>query len=471
MTQGLISFLRKFTQRQFLPRSLYGRLTFTWILALLLGHFLNTAVFFIHEIDGERVMADYYLQKDVVNLVQLLETSSPDQRAIWIRRFKRDNYQFSLQAVSTTGVKNPHYLQELTRAIAADLEYNLGRKYSLHSTGPIKRAFDFELRSSQDESKNFVNKFDVTLQLQLRDGTNLTVQARKYKAPLRALPAIILVAQALILVLFTWIAVRQATRPLQRLAQSADRLGTVLNCDALSETGPSEVANAAAAFNRMQQRIKDHLAERMQILAAISHDLQTPITRMRLRADLLESEQQKNKLHIDLDSMQALVEQGIAYARSAQSVTEALCRIDFDALLESMIFDYSDAGQIIELRGHFGHALTTRPHALRRILSNLIDNALKYSGQVTVQIRSTRTELEIAVLDDGPGIPEEELQAVLQPFYRVETSRNRSTGGTGLGLAIAWQLSLALDGKLVLSNRDEGGLRASLTLPVGTTIS
>lgn len=451
----------------FWPRSLFGRLSFTWILALLLGHLLNTAVYYLHEIDDEHVMADYYLQKDVVNLVQLLESLAPTQRAAWLARFQRDHYQFSLtpiRAANTPKLGTPYYLQNLTQAITAELERNLGRPYPIQSTGPAKRAF--ELNVDLSRHKYTEDKFDVSLQLQLRDGTPLSVQARKYKPPLRALPGIILLVQTLILALFTWLAVRQATRPLQKLAISADRLGSALDCEILPETGPSEVASAAAAFNRMQRRIQDHLAERMQILAAISHDLQTPITRMRLRADLLESEQDRNKIQADLDHMQALVAEGIAYARSAHSSTEARCRIDLDALLESLVFDYSDADQPITLQGHFGLALMSRPKALRRVLSNLIDNALKYSDQVSIQVSHSTTQVHIEVLDHGPGIPEGELQAVLQPFYRVEASRNRSTGGTGLGLAIAWQLSLALEGNLVLSNRAEGGLAARLSLPL-----
>jgi len=280
-------------------------------------------------------------------------------------------------------------------------------------------------------------------------------------------PAIVVMTQLLAAVLVTWIAVRHATRPLTRLAKAAESIGSTLRFEPIPETGPTEVAAAATAFNAMQRRIAAHLEERVRILAAISHDLQTPITRMRLRADLADNIALRDKFHDDLDAMQALVEEGIAYARSAHSNAEPECRIDLDAFLDSIAGDYVDTGKLIGRSGKLGEPLTTRPNALRRIVTNLLDNACKFGGNVELAVeRSAGREIMIAVLDRGPGLPESELEAVMQPFYRLESSRNRSTGGTGLGLAIAQQLSMALGGKLALANRDGGGLAARLTLPL-----
>jgi signal transduction histidine kinase len=217
----------------------------------------------------------------------------------------------------------------------------------------------------------------------------------------------------------------------------------------------------------MQRRIADQLAGRMQILAAVSHDLQTPITRMRLRADLLDSAPLREKLHGDLNAMQALVEEGIAYARSAQGITELPCRTDLYALLDSVVCDYVDAGQDIHLTGRFDRPLLTPPHAVRRVIANLVDNAIKFGRDVEIAIEAEPAErVSIAVRDRGPGILLAELMTVLQPFYRIENSRNRETGGTGLGLAIAQQLVAALGGTLMLLNRDGGGLEARFSLPI-----
>jgi signal transduction histidine kinase len=225
------------------------------------------------------------------------------------------------------------------------------------------------------------------------------------------------------------------------------------------------VARAARAFNAMQDRIATYMTERMQILAAISHDLQTPITRMRLRVDVMEGEAEGAKLRQDLQEMEALVKEGVTYARTMHGTTEVPCRIDPDALFDSLVCDYVDAGKDVSLQGRFGTSLTTRPQALRRIVGNLVDNALKFGGSAEIVVAALHDgQTTISVLDSGPGIPAESLEAVFEPFYRVETSRNRHTGGTGLGLAIARQLALAMDATLSLHNRSSGGLEARLTL-------
>ena len=273
--------------------------------------------------------------------------------------------------------------------------------------------------------------------------------------------------QLAMLAVLTWIAVRLATRPLMKLAKAADALGPDVKGNELPEEGPQEVARAAAAFNSMQRRIADYLAERIHILAAVSHDLQTPITRMRLRVDLMDDSVQRDKLRSDLNAMQILVEQGIAYARSAHDVAEKPCQTDLDALLGSLVCDYLDAGQTVCLIGRIGRPLVTRPHTLRRIIINLADNALKFGKEAEIMVKAEgHDHVYIAVRDRGPGIPGSELTAVLQPFYRIEGSRNRESGGTGLGLAIAQQLTVALGGTLALSNRKGGGLEVLLSLPV-----
>jgi signal transduction histidine kinase len=278
-------------------------------------------------------------------------------------------------------------------------------------------------------------------------------------------PAVILLGQILVIMFCTWFAVRQATQSLSRLADAAESIGTNLRFEPIPENGPSEVAAAATAFNAMQRRIAGHLEERTRILAAISHDLQTPITRMRLRTDLADNAELRNKFNADLDAMQALVEEGIAYAR-AQSHSEPQHRIDLDAFLDSIAGDYADTGKTVARSGRIGQPLTTRPNALKRIVTNLLDNACKFGHGVELAVEQTAQSITVAVRDRGPGIPEAELDAVMQPFYRLEGSRNRDTGGTGLGLAIAQQLSLALGGRLALANRDGGGLEARLVLPL-----
>jgi signal transduction histidine kinase len=217
----------------------------------------------------------------------------------------------------------------------------------------------------------------------------------------------------------------------------------------------------------MQRRISHYLSERMRLLAAISHDLQTPITRMRLRADLMDDVPLREKFIGDLDAMQLLVQEGIAYARDGQGVTESPCVTDMNALLDSVVCDYSDAGKAVRLSGHCEKPLVTRPRTLRRIISNLLDNALKFGRDPELLfLAESEDRVAIVVRDAGPGIPEDQMHDVLRPFYRLESSRNRDTGGTGLGLAIAKQLTQQLHGTLSMQNRDCGGLEVRVTLPL-----
>jgi signal transduction histidine kinase len=165
--------------------------------------------------------------------------------------------------------------------------------------------------------------------------------------------------------------------------------------------------------------------------------------------------------------MQHLVQEGVAYARSMDTSTEAPKRVDLDSFLDSLVFDYQDMNKQVQLCGKTGSVIDTRPHALRRVLVNLTDNALKFAGAAELKVLANDNKgLSIQILDRGPGIAEAELPEVLKPFYRVESSRNRDTGGTGLGLAISQQLAMALGGTLTLSNREGGGLCAELTLPI-----
>lgn len=201
------------------------------------------------------------------------------------------------------------------------------------------------------------------------------------------------------------------------------------------------------------------------MLAAISHDLQTPIARMKLRVEQMDASLERDRLWSDLEEMQHVIHTGLAYVRSMDGASERLCRVDLDAFLQSLVCDYHDSGQPVQLGGRSGVLLQTRPHALRRVLTNLIDNALKFAGSACLVVQDDACgKVRLQVLDDGPGIAEDELVKVLRPFYRAEGTRNGSTGGSGLGLAIAQQLSHALGACLTLYNREGGGLCAQLEL-------
>jgi signal transduction histidine kinase len=254
------------------------------------------------------------------------------------------------------------------------------------------------------------------------------------------------------------------TRPLKQLAQAAKDLGHDINHPPLALSGASEIRQASAAFNAMQARIRQYIFQRTQMLAAITHDLQTPLTRMRLRLEKVSDRELQERLVGDLSAMQAMVREGLDLARSMDA-TETMQPLDLDSLLDSVCADASDASQQVTLGGRASMALLGRPLDLRRCLVNLIDNAVKYGGQAEVKVERLSGAARIRIRDAGPGIADDELARVFEPFYRVESSRSRESGGTGLGLTIARNIAEQHGGSIALANHPDGGLEATLVLP------
>ena len=255
-----------------------------------------------------------------------------------------------------------------------------------------------------------------------------------------------------------------ATRPLRKLAQAANNLGHDIERPPLAEdAGPTEVREAAAAFNDMQLRIRNYIQERTHMLAAIAHDLQTPLTRMRLRLEKVADEELKEKLITDLSATQAMVKEGLELARS-QDAEESFEMLDLDSLIDSICSDAAEAGQEVTYSSEVGVSVMARPRALRRCLLNLIENAVKYGQFAHVATKRDGGRVVISIIDGGPGIPDEQLDAVFQPFYRLEASRSREFGGTGLGLTIARNIAEKHRGTLRLRNIRSGGLGLEVTL-------
>ena len=310
--------------------------------------------------------------------------------------------------------------------------------------------------------------FSFDLYMQLAAGDWLRVEGQAPEGVL-ALPVHHFLTLGVMLVmvfLLVWLIVRMTVRPLTDLAAAARALGNDLKCPPLSENGPQEVRAAAQAFNAMQQRIRSGIEERERFLAAISHDLKTPVTRLRLRSEMLEDDALRERFVRDLDEVQGMLASALDFLHG-KAVDEACQPLDLDALLESVVDDYAELGAEVSLRLAISGKISGRPQALRRALANLIDNGLKYGGRVSVEVTQEKNRLLIAVDDDGPGLPEIELERVFEPFYRLESSRSRETGGVGLGLAIVRQIARRHGGDVSLSNRAEGGLRALLWLPLG----
>jgi signal transduction histidine kinase len=253
-------------------------------------------------------------------------------------------------------------------------------------------------------------------------------------------------------------------RPLATFAAAADRLGRDVNAPRLPEDGPREVRRAVVAFNEMQDRIRRFVEDRTQMLAAISHDLRSPVTRLRLRTELLPEGEGRDRMLRDLDEMEAMVASFLDLARD-DAADEPGQDVDLAAVLAAICDDTSDMGLVADFQWEGRLVCQCRPVAMKRALTNLIENAARYGGTAQVKARRLPRSVEVVIEDRGPGIPETELDKVFSPFYRVEGSRNRMTGGIGLGLAVARSVVRAHGGDIRLENLTEGGLRATVILP------
>lgn len=312
-------------------------------------------------------------------------------------------------------------------------------------------------------------------QARLSDGTVLTFRhglpdsGIAMEGPLRLLGMLAILGISVAL-LSAW-AVRRLTQPLASLAEAASGFAQNLEQPPLPENGPTEVAQAARAFNAMQRDIKRYLDTRAQTLAAVSHDLRLPITRLRLRLEKIAEGELRGKMENDLTEMDQMIGSTLEFLR-AGSTSEKALRLDLNALVESVTEDMITVGATIHQHGSVTQPILVRPQALRRCLTNLLENARRYSGgDVDISLLDKESEVEIRVDDRGPGIPQDDLERVFEPFVRLETSRAKQTGGSGLGLAIARAIARAHSGDVRLEPREGGGISAILTLPRNIAIA
>jgi len=264
--------------------------------------------------------------------------------------------------------------------------------------------------------------------------------------------------------LTAWIAARWLSRPINQMAQAASELGESLESAPLDETrGPSEIRKASRVFNQMQARLQQQIAERNRFLAAVSHDLRTPITRLKLRAEKIEAPELQDAIRVDINEMSAMVDATLGYLRG-DGKPEEPCYLDITALVHSLAENAEEQGEVVTVSG-IVQPIVVQSLALQRCLNNLIENALRYGNRADINLDDSGDKLIIAIHDAGEGIPEDQLEAVFAPFYRLDQSRNRHTGGVGLGLSIARDIALKLGGNLALKNAPGGGLVATLMLP------
>ena len=449
---------------------------FTWIALILLAGLLASQAVSLWLNRGERTTVvsqarGFNLAVRIADSVRILEAAEPAKRSSIVSTLQSDDFEVTRIAEDQISSHSPR--GQIPLAIAQ----RLGSEREIRSTGMgggmgngmgagmgggLGPGAGGMHGAGRMQNANLTRGFDV----RLNDGQWIRFVAfSETAAP--SLPNTFyfqLALSLLIVVAVVLFAVRQATRPLQTLALAADKLGQNLDAAPLDETGPTEMRRAAQAFNHMQVRIKRLIDERARALAAVSHDLRTPLTRLRLRAELVDDESLRDQMAADLDSMAAMIDATLDYLRGLQD-NEPFRPIDINALLQSFAEDAQVIGRQVAVQGNAAAPYSGRLSALRRALQNLIDNAIKYGRNATIRIEDDDATLRLIVEDSGPGIDPSELGRVAEPYYRPDVARRSDTRGSGLGLSIVRDIALMHGGELRLANRREGGLAATLCLP------
>jgi signal transduction histidine kinase len=324
------------------------------------------------------------------------------------------------------------------------------------------REFDTSQLLSSEHS---LRGFDVLVSINFPDSEPTVFHAvlPEGQSLLKDRVIIYLLVSIISALLIAWYLIRKTVGPLERLADAANSFGANIDAPSLDESGPAEVTLAANAFNRMQAHLQQLVHGQTEMLAAISHDLRSAITRLQLRTELLQNEAERDGLLRVIEDMGLMIQSVLDYIRGIDP-TETPKKINITALVESLCEDLREEGYAVTFHGEdINYSRICRPAAFRRGLQNLIDNAIKYGVEARVSVHQQDNQFCISVQDSGQGIPEDQLELALKPFYRLEKSRNAATGGIGLGLSVAVNVFRAHGGTLILSNLPAGGLEAKVT--------
>ena len=461
-----------------LPQSLFGRLLLILASGLIVAQLLSAALNLAERDSTLLRVSGMQPAQRIADIVKVLDSSSPTERERIVAILNVPPWSISLGGTAppddSASIGGPHaamFSTVLRAALGDDRQIRVTMSGTPpRRTPPMNRAFGqgpmINAMGPQAMHRFPPEGMAIMAQVRLTDGTWVTFDTRL--APESAgLPWRLLLTLLVLLVavlMLSYVAVRWVARPLHTLASAADELGRDIKRPPLPEDGPTEVSRAARAFNTMQSRLVRLIEDRTRLLAAMSHDLKTPITRMRLRADLMDDGELRGKFEADLREMEAMVAQTLEFLRGIDA-HEPSQPVDLMSLLESLQADNEEMGRSVTLSGRLMKPYVGVPQLLKRCISNLIENAIAYGTRADIRVEEGPRGIVIAIRDHGPGISEKDLDRVFEPFVRLEGSRNRTTGGTGLGLGIARDIARAHGGDVQLRNHERGGLEAVLTLP------
>jgi signal transduction histidine kinase len=465
-----------------LPSSLFGQTLFILLAGLIVSHLIGSWIYTADREQAVRTVGGFAAAQRIANLTRLVQEAPREWRERIVAALSDQTLRVSLSTQLPT-------FDDATKDVAVS---QIIRDF-LAEQVPVKSALQPRISVSASAGPPFGNWHnraggllmgpgsmmghgpmmhglggfrDLRVAMPLPDGqwlsfaTNLPDAGPAFSRQFLVSMAVMAI---IILGVSVWV-VRRVTAPLASLALAAEQLGRDVATPPLPEIGTVETRQASRAFNGMQTRLRNLIDNRVRMLAAISHDLRTPLTLLRLRAENVEDVQERNKMLATIADMDAMVGTTLQFARD-ETITEARRPTDIAALLQSAVDDMADAGLLVTMEAVKPLIYECRPAAFKRAITNLIDNAVKYGKTARASIKVTPETVEIVVDDEGPGIPESELSRVFEPFYRVEESRGPETGGVGLGLAIAQSIVQSHGGELALCNLPTGGLRASIKLP------
>ena len=462
----------------FLPASLFGRTMLVLVAGLIIAQLGSMAIHLFDRGSSVYHLASLQIAAQIGQTARILNRLPGAEREKVVKEVSGPHLRAALSRqqvpVASGFTEHDRYEAEFTEAV----QRQIGAPWPIRADinphprpeGPNagSRAGPFELWMARHFYFLLPDPFSIVVQVVLEDGTVAVFDVNVPQEPLSRFEAIVPLITLLMLVCFSLsgFLVRMTTGSLDRLARAADAIGRNPHGRdvPLAASGPNEIHRVITAFNRMQARVREYLVERSRLLTAISHDLKTPITRLRLRAEMLSDSEIRARMLRDLDEMQTMVGTTLDFFRTTGNDAQRQ-PVDIGALIESMCEDRREAGQPIEVRGAANGPYRADPQALRRCLDNLIENALRYGGNAEIEVTDTPERLRIAVIDHGPGIPESELERVFEPFYRLDASRNMDSGGTGLGLSIARNIARWHGGDVTLRNATGSGLIAELSLP------
>lgn len=462
-----------------LPRSLFGRTLLVLAAGLLLSQAASLTVNLLDRGAAVYRLASQQMAARIAGAARALNRLKPAERGTIVDALSGRDLSVSLSASPLVVVKGYDELDRYEQAFAAAIQRDLDTPLPTSVEITTRKRMPGEVAEpagafEQWFARHFYfllpDSFALVAQVRLEDGSMAVFFARVPHEPLsryESLAPRLLLTLAIFFALVALV-VRMMTRSLEKLSRAARALGEDPEGPPLEPNGPREVSNVIDAFNRMQAQVRGYVHERARMLGAVSHDLKTPITRMRLRSEMLPEGAVKVRFVRDLDEMEAMVGSTLELFRSLGKEPQRQ-PVDVAALIDSLCEDWRESGYQTSVSGAPRAPYSAHPQALRRCLNNLIENALRYGERADLTISDDERELRIEVRDRGPGIPEDQLEAVFEPFFRLEGSRSRASGGAGLGLSIARNIARWHGGDVSLRNAPGGGLIATLSLPRGAT--